>query len=113
MPLPPPRDHRIDLPDAARLTSAFQKKFPDQPKASLFPLHVFLRLGAQAGAGAIRIYYGLDAEGMLTPVLAGVNGEGNDMLPGTARDDGEQYELFEFSYPCPIFCGDGNALNGG
>jgi hypothetical protein len=105
----------IDVPDAAEMTSAFQRKFPGSAKAGMFPIEVFLELSRQAGCRGIRIYFGLDTAGSIVPVLAGVDADQNDQLPATgkAADGGDGNQLFEFSFPCPVFCGDGNALNGG
>jgi hypothetical protein len=115
MPFPPPQNHVIALSDAAELTTAFQRKFPGSAKAGMFPIEVLLELSRQAGCHGLRIYFGLDKEGNVVPVLAGVDANQNDQLPavGKAADGGEGNQLYEFSYPCPIFCGEGNALNGG
>lgn len=112
MPFPPPKDHQISLDDAARLTARFRTKHPGAVKAGLFPNDVYLRLlGNKAGAG-IRIYFGMDEQGNLTPVLCSVDADGNDLLPAAGKGDGSGNELMDTSYPCPIWCGDGNALNG-
>ncbi|MCL4866858.1 MAG: hypothetical protein KJZ47_13265 [Gemmatimonadales bacterium] len=114
MPFPPPKDHRIDLDAASKLTRRFREAHPGAVKASLFPNDVFLQLlGNKQGAG-IRIYYGADEKGNITPVLCSVDANGNDLLPGAAKGEGEGEgnELMEFGYPCPIYCGDGNSLNG-
>ncbi len=115
MPFPSPKNHVISVPDASEMTSAFQRKFPGMSKAGMFPIEVFLELSRQKGCRGIRIYFGLDKEGQMVPVLAGVDEDQNDLLPGSGKAgaDEEGNHLYEFSYPCPIFCGDGNALNGG
>jgi len=114
MPFPPPRNHVIDYAAASALTAEYRKRNPGAIKAGLFPVDVFKRLLGQTGIHGIRIYYGQDPDGAMTTVLAGVDREGADMLPGGARGEGdEDPNLYEFSFPCPIYCGPGNGLNGG
>lgn len=115
MPFPPSKNHVIDESGASVMTQSFQLKFPGAIKAGMFPIEVFEALLRQRGCKGIRIYFGLDAKGELTPILAGVDQDMNDQLPRSALVEGGEdpgYYLYEFSFPCPIYCGDGNALNG-
>lgn len=118
MTLPPPRDHRISLDKAEAMTARYRETMgPKDVKAGLFPAEVFLRLLSQRGARAIRIYPGRDEHGMLNFVLVAADADWNDMLPGTAklRDTPEEEDdglLMENSYPCPIYCGGNDGLNG-
>ncbi len=113
MPFPPPRNHIIDYTAATMLTAEYRKRNPGAVKAGLFPVDVFKRLLGQAGVHGIRIYYGVAPDGSLTTVLVGVDQDGADMLPvGAPREGGDDPTLYEFSFPCPIYCGPGNGLNG-
>lgn len=112
MPFPPPKDHRIDLADAAKLTARFRDTHPGAVKAGLFPNDVYMRLLGNKAAVGIRIYFGQDETGNITPVLCSVDADGNDLLPAAGKGGEGGNELFEYSFPCPIYCGDGNALSG-
>jgi hypothetical protein len=112
MPFPPPQDHHITLAEASQLTATYRETHKGAIKASLFPSSVYLRLLGQHDCLGIRIYYGQNEKGELCPVLCGVDSEGNDMLPGAEAGDTGENELYDLSFPCPTFCGDGNSLNG-
>jgi len=112
MPFPPPREHRIELAEAAKLTQRFRDNHKGAVKAGLFPNDVYMRMLANASGSGIRIYFGEDEKGAITPILCSVDGDGNDLLPESATGGGPGNELMDVSFPCPIWCGDGNTLNG-
>ncbi len=112
MPFPPPKEHRISMEDAARLTERFRQNHMGAVKAGLFPNDVYMRLLGNAHSAGIRIYFGQDEKGNICPVLCCVDAEGNDLLPAMAKGGDPGNELFDISFPCPPFCGDGNSLNG-
>lgn len=70
----------------------------------MFPRDVFERLLAQPGCAGIRIFFGRNERREHELVLVGVDQNGNNMIQG---------ELFDFSLPCPPYCGDPDVLNGG
>lgn len=104
MAFPPERNHKVSLEAAAALTRGFRETAPKgSPRAGMFPRDVFERLLAQAGCAGIRIYYGRNERREHELVLVGVNEEGDDMTGG---------ELFDFSLPCPPYCGGDTTLSG-
>jgi hypothetical protein len=99
----PPREQRITLDAAAELTRRYrQGSGPDAARAETFHADQVRGLLAQPGCVALRIYFGRHEDGRSALVLVGVDGNDNDMEKGT---------LLEFGFPCPPFCGGGDALN--
>ena len=104
MAIPPKRDHGITLEAAEALTRRYRDKAgPGAQRASMFPRDVFTALLAQPGCLGIRIYNGESDKGERVSVLVGVDAEGNNMESGL---------LFDWSFPCPPYCGGGGGLNG-
>jgi hypothetical protein len=102
MPLPP-RDHRISLEAAARLTRRYRDEGEKgAPKAAAFHADQVRELLAQTGCVAFRSYYAKQEDGALTLVLVGVDANDKELTGGI---------LLEFAYPCPPFCDDGSLLN--
>lgn len=103
MPLPPPRNQQISLADAAGDTRRFRASAgPGAEKGGFFFREVLDRLLAQPGCAGIRYYHGLDAQDQPSLIIVGVDAKGNDITAGV---------LLDVHFPCPPFCGDGNALN--
>lgn len=103
MAFPPERNHKVSLEAAAALTKGYREVAPKgTPLAGLFPREVFERLLAQPGCAGIRIYYGRNDRREHELLLVGVDAVGDDMTAG---------ELFDFSYPCPPYCGGGSVLS--
>lgn len=104
MPFPPERNHKVPLETAATLTAHYRETAPKGSQfGCMFPRDVFERLLAQPGAAGIRIYWGRSEMRERETVLVAVDAESNDMTGG---------ELFDFGFPCPPYCGDGDVLNG-
>ena len=99
MALPEPKGHKIPLSDAAAQTKRSRES---GHKGGMFLRKELDELLAQPGCSAVRYYYGLDANGLDSLILVGVDKDGNDMVNGV---------LIDGHYPCPPFCGDGNTLN--
>lgn len=102
----PPRDHTISLEDAARATAARRAKDkgkPDAEKVFAFNKEALERLLHQGGCAGMRAYPGTHEDGENTWVLVGVDEKGNDMENGVLLQD----PLY-----CPIYCPDGDQLNG-
>lgn len=101
MALPPKKDHRIPLTEAAELTRGHRSANAAEPKGHLFHREAFETILAQPGCSAIRIYRGRGKGGEHHLVLVGVDGQGNDM---TAAG------VMEKCYPCPPYCDEASAL---
>lgn len=97
----PPRDHHISLADAAALTKRYQSAKISAEKSGAFHGDQVLKLLAQKGCVALRIHYGLNADGSPALVLTGMDAKDSDLTG----------EILDLHYPCPPFCGDGNVLN--
>jgi hypothetical protein len=98
----PARDHSISLKDAAALTKRYQKANPNAIKGGAFHAAQVQKLLSQPGCVAMRVYQGLNADGTGTLVLTAVDSADDDLTGGL---------ILEIIYPCPPFCGGGNALN--
>lgn len=104
MPFPPKREHKISLDAAAALTRRYRERAGAGAQlGSMFPRAVFEALLAQPGCAGIRAYTGTAEDDSQQTVLVGIDGDGNDITSGA---------LFEFSFPCPPYCGGDNPLNG-
>ncbi len=95
----------ITLTQAASLTSAYQAANPGAPIGNLFGINLINEILNQSSSVAgIRIYYGLTpGTPGLQLVLVGVDGNGNDIVPGVYGDR---------SQICPPMCSTANAING-
>ena len=98
----PPRDHRISLDAAAARTRAYQAAKISGVKGAAAHKDQVLELLNQKGCVGLRVYFGLDADGVPTPVLTGIDAADNDLTDGV---------ILEQLWPCPPFCGGDNALN--
>jgi hypothetical protein len=98
----PVRDHRISLPDAAALTKRYQAANPKGVKAGAFHADQVLAMLKQSGCVGMRVYYGLNSDASSTLVLTAIDSADNDLVNGT---------LLQIVFPCPPYCGGGNALN--
>jgi hypothetical protein len=96
MPLPPQRDHRITIADAALLTRRHRDAAgPKGERGGMFWRAAVEELLTQARCVGLRFYYGRRADGTSALVLVGVDEGGNDMTDG---------DVLELHYPCPPFC---------
>ena len=98
----PARNHRISLTDAAAHTKRHRDAKVSDVKAGAFHKDQVLELLSQEGCVGLRVYYGRDARNAPTLVLTGIDSGDNDLTGGT---------ILEFDFPCPPFCGGGDALN--
>jgi hypothetical protein len=103
MALPPKKDHRITLADAAALTKAHRGANAGGPKAHYFDRSAFDAILAQPGVAGIRIYHGQNADKSQVMVMVGVDGSGADMTSGAIMEQG---------MPCPPFCDSVSTLQG-
>jgi hypothetical protein len=96
MPLPPPHDHRIPLPDAAALIRNHRANAADAvARGGMFHAKAVLDLLAQPGCVGLRFYYGRKQSGADALVLVGVDADGNDISSGA---------VLEEHWPCPPWC---------
>lgn len=106
MPALEPRDHRISLTEAAAHTRRHRQTITGKPReadhAGAFHGDQVMALLRQKGCVALRIYHGRSEGGHRSLVLVGVDQNGDDMTGA---------QLLEVCWPCPPFCGSGNALN--
>jgi hypothetical protein len=105
MAFPPKQDHRIPLAEAAAMTKRFRDGVAKGSEIALmFPREVFEQLLKNGKVHGVRCYYARTAaDAKPQMIVVGVDADGNDMLA-----DGE---IFDRGFPCPPFCGGGNALN--
>jgi hypothetical protein len=103
MPFPPKQDHRIPLAEAGAMTKRFRDGVAKGAEiAQMYPREVFETLLKNPKVSGIRSYFARTSEGKLQSVVVGVDKDGNDLLDG---------DIFDRGFPCPPFCGGGNALN--
>ena len=87
--------HRISQEDAAQLVSRWRKGNPGPIHSVSYDRVAIDRILAQKGCEGIRCIQACNEDGSWTLVLAGVDSDGNDIIPG---------ELAEMGKPCPPFC---------
>jgi len=104
MAFPPKQDHRIPLAEAAAMTKQFREGVAKGSEIALmFPRDVLESLLKNGKVRGVRLYYAKARDAKLQMIAVGVDADGNDML-----EDGD---IFDRGFPCPPFCGGGNALN--
>jgi len=97
----PARDHHIPLAAAAALTKRHRETNPKAAKSGAFHADQVLKLLGQPGCVALRIHYGINADGTTSLVLTGMDAKDTDLTG----------EILEMHFPCPPACGDASALN--
>jgi hypothetical protein len=103
MPLPPQREHRITVADAAQLTRRHRDAAgPKGERGGMFPRAPVEELLMQPGCAALRFYYGRREDGTSALVLVAVDEGGNDMTDG---------DVLDLHFPCPPVCGTPNKLS--
>jgi hypothetical protein len=103
MALPPFRDHRISLADAAVHTRRHRDAAAkDTLRGAMFHGQPVRELLEQPGCVGLRIYHGRNADGTPAVILVGVDANGDDMTTAS---------ILEFHYPCPPYCPVSNDLN--
>ncbi len=85
----------ISIDDAKKLVDAFKAKFPNEIQCSLVGIEKVNLILNQQGCEGIRIYYGYNQEEQkISPVLVGVDGNGEDIMA----------VLVDKLRPCPDEC---------
>ncbi len=92
----------ITLTAGTTLTTAFRTAFSTQPQGFFFGSDKLNQVLGQRDCVGIRAYFGTDANGKLTLVLAGAKANTDDMLSSYILDGG---------IACPSTCGASNGLN--
>lgn len=98
----PPRNHRINLKDAAAHTKRHRDAKVSPVKAGAFHKDQVVELLNQPGCVGLRVYYGRSADGSPSLVLTGIDKADSDLTGGT---------ILELNFPCPPYCGGDDALN--
>jgi hypothetical protein len=94
---------KITLATGSKMTGDFRTAHPNVTKAVYYTADVYEDLLAQEDCVGIRIYNALDANGVITNVLVGVDRDGNDLINGSIYDLGGK---------CPGgSCSNNNSLN--
>lgn len=104
----------IELEKARKWNQNYRRMNVKETTSHLFGREVFEKLLRQKDCQGIRIHYCVDDLGKKQLVLSGVDHEGNDQLPNQAQTlkanaepqalqgrNGDNYELYDQSWPCP------------
>jgi hypothetical protein len=98
-------NHKINLEEAAKLTSNYRNQFESGKKyikGEAFGKNAIIDMLNQPNCVGTRIYYGLKNDGTQCLVLVGVDADGNDLVDGVILDMGTS---------CPPHCSTDNPLN--
>lgn len=93
----------IDKAKADKLKSNW-KKTKILTQSSFVGADILAKLLNKPGAEGIRIYYGVDDEGNMQPVITACDGNGNPIDLGTDEKTSMQFEGADASVPCPPYC---------
>lgn len=96
--------HEINITEASQLTANYRNTYPDKPIAEYFSRDAFEALLANPAITGIRIYKGLDEQGVEHSVMVGAIQEG-------ATDEDEVSLIMEAGKLCPPICSNINPLN--
>lgn len=115
--IPPKESQRISLADAVELTQRYRKAAPASEHAGFFWADGIQAILAQPGCVGIRYYHGLGPDGTYSPVIVGVDGNGNDITKPARSPRGAKAVaaagdavLLDHHFPCPPYCPDGSPL---
>ncbi|MBD3232937.1 MAG: hypothetical protein GF315_04360 [candidate division Zixibacteria bacterium] len=102
MPYDGKRDHKITAAEAAELKQRYANSIGGQAqlegrRGGYFERRIFDEILEQEDCVGVRIYYGLQANGVPELVIVGVDSGGRDM-------DGGGQILGNRSWPCPPIC---------
>lgn len=98
----PPRNHTISLADAAALTRRWRVQRRGLEHGGAFHADQVQAVLEGRDCVAMRYYHGLDAAGLPSLILVGVDPEGADMCDSV---------MLELHFPCPPVCAESNDLN--
>ncbi|MBL7801923.1 MAG: hypothetical protein JNL95_14470 [Chitinophagales bacterium] len=95
----------VTLSEGAAYTAAYRDQFPSMDgviKGLFIGKNKINDLLNQTNVVGVRIYFGLNDEGVANLVVVGAKASGDDVTD----------LIVERLKPCPPYCGNGNALNG-
>ena len=84
------------------------------PICDTFKKSAVATLLAKPECAAIRLYYGMNEDYVLCPILVAVNEIGEDILPAVSTLDGEDpgEDIADDTIKCPPICPPSSPLNG-
>lgn len=92
---------QISLEQGSALTTAYRRENPNKIIARFFGRDILERILAQENCMGIRMYYGIDENGVNELVIVGADQNENDLIDLVA----------DISSPCPHACSQANPLN--
>lgn len=92
----------ISLKDGAAMTAAYRSANPGGMRGHFFGREVLNQILSQEGCMGIRMYYGINEEGVQQLIIVGANSEEQDLTAMVA----------DVSVGCPYRCDPSSALNG-
>lgn len=92
---------QITLAVGAAMTAAYRAANPNQTKAHFFGKDILNSILGQTGCMGIRMYYGIDTDGVKQLVIVGVDADGHDLTNLVG----------DLSTRCPTVCDADSALN--
>ena len=98
------RSHRVTHAQARRMREKYLRRYKGVRaplQAGVYDRAIFDKILAQKGCKGVRFYPGIDDDGKMTVLFAGVDGEGNDMLAGIIGD---------MPFRCPPYCSSANGV---
>jgi hypothetical protein len=82
------------------------------PLSDRFNAKVIMALVSKPDCAFIRIYYGMDENLQLRPIVVAVNENDEDILPAGSNLEGENEDIGDDSLRCPPLCPPPSPLNG-
>jgi len=82
------------------------------PLSDRFDVKVFGALISKPNCAFIRVYYGMDENLQVRPIVVAVNENNEDILPGSSNLEGENEDIGDDSLRCPPLCPVPSPLNG-
>lgn len=93
----------ITLDEASEMTARYRNSIqPGETIAFAVSKEILTKILDQSNCEGIRLYYGLDINGLKTLVINGLDSSANDIYNGLIAD---KVSL------CPVFCSSPNPLN--
>lgn len=96
--------HEINITEASQLTANYRNTYPDKPIAEYFSRDAFEALLANPAITGIRIYKGLDEQGVEHSVMVGA-------IQNGSSDEDDVNLIMELSKMCPPHCSSENPIN--
>lgn len=81
------------------------------PLSDRFDVRVLTTLASKAGCAYIRLYYGMDENLQVRPIVVAVDENDNDILPTNANLEDEGEDIGDDTLRCPPLCPPPSPLN--